>query len=188
MCIDRKSTCFVLPSWNLVKTIISWVNHFHQVSWGLHKKYGFFTMQIFFVQTLFHPAANKETSQQILPLRCLCDFELCWWRHTFTVWWSLNEEKWCVPDIYYHKARVESCKNFSPKILIEMYTPNSLIRWRSISIYKKRIFFYVILGWEIYILITTFFISLFVHHIILQFFLRYPWDKTSDSSSICIKT
>ena len=79
-------------------------------------------------------------------------------------------------------------KNFSPKILIEMYTPNSLIRRRSISIYKKRIFFYVILGWEIYILITTFFISLFVYHIILQFFLRYPWDKTSDYSSTCNKS
>ena len=114
-----------LKNWPLVKnphflsyphvTLYKWLAHEEIIFTIFHEDCTknvdfFFTMQICFVQTLFHPAANKETSQQILPLRCLCNFELCWWRHTFTVWWSLNEEKWCVPDIYYHKAREESCK------------------------------------------------------------------------------
>ena len=30
----KKSTIFVLSSWNLVKMITSWGNHFHQFSWG----------------------------------------------------------------------------------------------------------------------------------------------------------
>ena len=34
LAINKKSTIFVLSSWNLVKIITSWGNHFHQVSWG----------------------------------------------------------------------------------------------------------------------------------------------------------
>ena len=34
LAINKRSTIFVLSSWNLVKIITSWVNHFHQVSWG----------------------------------------------------------------------------------------------------------------------------------------------------------
>ena len=37
------SKSFVQSSWNLVKIIISWANHFHQVSWGSDKKCGFLT-------------------------------------------------------------------------------------------------------------------------------------------------
>ena len=48
----------MLSSWNLVKMIISWGNHFHQVSLGLDKHCGFFTngqylsVSGFFIQTL----------------------------------------------------------------------------------------------------------------------------------------
>ena len=34
LAINKKSTIFVPSSWNWAKMIASWVNHFHQVSWG----------------------------------------------------------------------------------------------------------------------------------------------------------
>ena len=43
LAISKKSTIFVLSSWNVMKMISSWDDYFHQVSWGLDKKYGFFT-------------------------------------------------------------------------------------------------------------------------------------------------
>ena len=42
MTINKKSTIFFQSSWNLVKMITSWANYFHQVSWRLDKKCGFF--------------------------------------------------------------------------------------------------------------------------------------------------
>ena len=43
MAIIKKSMIFVLSSCNLGKMITSWVDHFHQVSWGYDRKCGFFT-------------------------------------------------------------------------------------------------------------------------------------------------
>ena len=43
LAINKKSTFFVLSSWNLVKIINSWGNHFHKVSWEYNKNCGFFT-------------------------------------------------------------------------------------------------------------------------------------------------
>ena len=43
LAISKKSTFFDLSSWNLVKIITIWGYHFHQVSWRLGKKCGFFT-------------------------------------------------------------------------------------------------------------------------------------------------
>ena len=39
---NKESTIFVQSSWNLIKMITSWGNHFHQVSWGWDKNCGFF--------------------------------------------------------------------------------------------------------------------------------------------------
>ena len=41
--IDKKATIFVQSSWNLVKMIITWGNHFYQVSEGLNENCGLFT-------------------------------------------------------------------------------------------------------------------------------------------------
>ena len=43
LALIKKSTLFVLSLWNSVKMINSWCDFFHQVSWGLNKKCGFFT-------------------------------------------------------------------------------------------------------------------------------------------------
>ena len=43
LAISKKSTFFVLSSWNLVKIISSSDDYFPKVSWGLDKKYGSFT-------------------------------------------------------------------------------------------------------------------------------------------------
>ena len=43
LAFSEKSTFFAQSSWNLVKIITTWGNHFHQVSWGLDKKCRFFT-------------------------------------------------------------------------------------------------------------------------------------------------
>ena len=40
---SKKSTFFILFPWNLVKMITSRLDYFHQVSWGLDKKFGFLT-------------------------------------------------------------------------------------------------------------------------------------------------
>ena len=38
LAINKQSTFFVQSLWNLVKKITSWVNHFHEVSWGWDTK------------------------------------------------------------------------------------------------------------------------------------------------------
>ena len=53
LAIDKKSTIFVQSSWNLVKMITSWANHFHQVSWGLDKNCRFFTYGQFLIVSGF---------------------------------------------------------------------------------------------------------------------------------------
>ena len=53
LAISEKSTFFVPSSWNLVKKIASWGNHFHQVSWGYNQKCVFFTNGQFFEQSNF---------------------------------------------------------------------------------------------------------------------------------------
>ena len=60
MAINKKSTIFVLFSWNFGKVIASWVDYFHQVSWGLNKNCGFFingqlfnVCDFFLTQSLF---------------------------------------------------------------------------------------------------------------------------------------
>ena len=56
---EKKSTFLVLSSWNLVKTMNTWGDFFHQLSWGLDKNYGNFIngqfferVGIFFTETL----------------------------------------------------------------------------------------------------------------------------------------
>ena len=46
--VSKKSTFFVLSSWNLLKITILLGNHFHQILWGQYKKCGFFTYGPFF--------------------------------------------------------------------------------------------------------------------------------------------
>ena len=55
MAINKKSTIFVQSSWNLVEMINSWVDHFHQVSWGLDKNCRFFINGQFLKVTCFFP-------------------------------------------------------------------------------------------------------------------------------------
>ena len=66
LAINRKSTFFVRSLWNLVKIITPWDNHFHKVSWGLDKNWGFFSngqflsvSGFFFTQTLVTVCKRK---------------------------------------------------------------------------------------------------------------------------------
>ena len=56
MTICKRSTIFVQSSWNFVKMIIPWGDYFHQVSWGLNKKCGFFTNGQFLSLCQFFPS------------------------------------------------------------------------------------------------------------------------------------
>ena len=56
MAISKESTFFVQSSWNLVKMIISWGYHFHQVSWEYDKNCGFLAIgQFLNVDPIFDP-------------------------------------------------------------------------------------------------------------------------------------
>ena len=55
LAINKKSTIFIQSSWNLVKMITSWANHFHQVSWGLDKNCRFFINGQFLKVSRFFP-------------------------------------------------------------------------------------------------------------------------------------
>ena len=63
---NKKSTIFVQYLWNLVKMITSRGNHFHQVSSGLDKNYGFFIDGQFLNVCFFF--YSDLTSQNILNL------------------------------------------------------------------------------------------------------------------------
>ena len=80
LAINKKSTIFVQSSWNLVKMITSWANHFHQVSWVLDKKCGFFTNDQFLnvSRFLFPRLYDDLCSKTHLFQTLFLDFKL-WW-------------------------------------------------------------------------------------------------------------
>ena len=64
LAIDKKSSIFVLSSWNLVKVTTSWDDHFHQVSWEKDKNCGSFINGQFLTQTLVIYCAKKESGYE----------------------------------------------------------------------------------------------------------------------------
>ena len=74
LAIHKKSTVFVLSIWNLVKMISSLDNYFHQVSWGLGGKCGFFTIGHFLnVGPFFNPDFMRKNES----VRTTWLFKLC---------------------------------------------------------------------------------------------------------------
>ena len=68
-----KNSVFVQFSWNLVKILTSWGNHFNQVSWGLEKNWGFFAnYQFLKMGPFFKTLAVFEWDEWLN----LCDFYL----------------------------------------------------------------------------------------------------------------
>ena len=98
LAICKKSTILVLFLQNLVKMITSWVEYFHQVSWGLEKNCGFFTYGQFWVCLFFFysdfrmfPRLNDELYPiKTLNLYLLPPKEICNKSHSPSILGSLS--------------------------------------------------------------------------------------------------
>ena len=68
----KKSTIFVQSSWNFVKIITSWGNHFFQVSWWLEKNCGFF-ISVQFLNVCVFVLLRPYFSKNLMTI-CIQDF------------------------------------------------------------------------------------------------------------------